>query len=203
VGLGKYEGRGEGVRIYCKGMMAYPTVIPATLTTQQWRVKGQVQVHSTQKNSELTKTEFRPTDIEMILQNPIGADLLPILVFLNTPAALDTLPGIFYPHPTRIPSSLKQRNFMAHISTNSEHTFAWYIFISSKLIYTQKCHWLVLRPSLLHVKASVPEGWWKVMQKICNSVKSLRLLRSLPKIPWQWMGWLPPEQQCPNIDIPT
>lgn len=64
--------------------------IPAMLTTQQWRVKQQVQVHSTHKNSELTKTELRPTYTEIILWRSI-ADLLTVPVFLNTPVALCAL----------------------------------------------------------------------------------------------------------------
>lgn len=40
VGLGKHEGRGEKATIYCRGMMVYPVLKQAILTTQQWWVKG-------------------------------------------------------------------------------------------------------------------------------------------------------------------
>lgn len=54
MGQGKHERRGGKAMIYCKGMMVYPVLIQAILTTQQCWVKGQVKVHSTQKNSEQT-----------------------------------------------------------------------------------------------------------------------------------------------------
>lgn len=86
VGLGRHERRGGKAMIYCKGMIIYPVLIQAILTTQKCWVKGWVKVHLTQNSSEQRQTLFRT----IILWKPIDYPQL-ISVFPNTAATLTTL----------------------------------------------------------------------------------------------------------------
>lgn len=55
-------------------------------------------------------------------------------------------------------SPVPWREIVARISTNSGCPFPWHFFLSSELIYKQKSHSLVLRPSVLPFCMSSPQS---------------------------------------------
>lgn len=90
MGLGKHERRGGKATIYCRGMMVYPVLKQAILTTQQWWVKGKYKSIQFKNNPGWISTEFRTIYTEIILPKPTAYPLL-ISVFPNSPVILTTL----------------------------------------------------------------------------------------------------------------
>lgn len=66
--------------------------------------------------------------------------------------------GILLPHPRRIPSFLKKKDSVAHISITGDAPFLDIFFLCSKLIYKQKTHSLVLCLSVLPFSMSNPQS---------------------------------------------